>query len=55
MKVTTKIITVLEENIRIKLCDFGLGYGLLKIPKYSNNNNFTKIEIFVLQRCNIKN
>ena len=33
MKVTTKIITVLEENIRIKLCDFGLGSFLEKNTK----------------------
>lgn len=28
MKVTTKFKTVLEENIRVKLCDFGLGVFL---------------------------
>ena len=28
MKVTTKFKTVLEENIRSKLCDFGLGIFL---------------------------
>ena len=33
MKVTTKIITVLEENIRVKLCDFGLGSFLEKNTK----------------------
>ena len=52
-------ITLSEINQKDKYCyEITYVWNLKTKTKYSNNNNknnFTKIEIFVLQRCNIKN